>query len=240
MLSALREVGMPLSHIVINAVALSGRLSLQQLLSLPITEQQRPKPTESDLSFYKPRCGSTLEGLLKAQSCCTFDGDARTRAAARGQLAALQRIFRESSGCHDEPTASTAASGVSARDLFLQQNPISQSIDSSTVMATAASAGHIAICEYLRSIGCGWNASACSRAASVGHLDTLRWLRVRGCPWDVSELCISAACNGFIDILDYVIEQGEVLDAEVLAQAVTFADFCNQPQAAEWLQRHSD
>jgi hypothetical protein len=107
-----------------------------------------------------------------------------------------------------------------------------------SVMAMAAGAGHIAVCEYLCSIECAWNTSACCRAARRGQLDMLRWLRNHGCPWDLYEMCASAACNGSTDILDYVTEQGEVLDADLLTEALAFADKYNQKQVVEWLRRH--
>jgi hypothetical protein len=58
------------------------------------------------------------------------------------------------------------------------------------------------MCEHLRSIGCDWNEQACLSAAANGKLDTLRWLREHGCPWNVNEVCIDAAYNGYVDILD--------------------------------------
>eukprot|EP00953_Heterococcus_sp_UTEX-ZZ885_P027066 14566-Heterococcus_DN1.PRE.1 len=85
--------------------------------------------------------------------------------------------------------------------------------------------GHTAVCAYLRSIGCTWRAKACTAAAQGGHPDTLRWLRQHAC----------AGCTG---IRDYVIEQGEVFDADVLTDVVLFADISNQQQVVEWLRRH--
>eukprot|EP00953_Heterococcus_sp_UTEX-ZZ885_P001372 1257-Heterococcus_DN1.PRE.2 len=80
-----------------------------------------------------------------------------------------------------------------------------------------------AMCEYLRSIGCDWDANACSKAATGGQLDMLCWLREHGCPWIVSTICIRAARHGSTGILQFVIEQGEVLDAELLMTALNCA-----------------
>jgi hypothetical protein len=108
-------------------------------------------------------------------------------------------------------------------------------------MASAAGAGHIAMCEHLRSIGCAWNAwnaGTCSSAAREDHINMLRWLRENGCPWDISKVSISAAHCGSTSILDYVIEQGEVLDAELLTDALICAGASDQLHAAQWLRQH--
>jgi hypothetical protein len=93
------------------------------------------------------------------------------------------------------------------------------------------------MCKHLRSKGCDWDASACQQATITGAMGALQWLRENGCPWNASDICISAAGNGFINILDYVVEQGEVLDAETLTSALNSAGVCDQLQAAQWLRQ---
>jgi hypothetical protein len=94
------------------------------------------------------------------------------------------------------------------------------------------------MCEHLRSVGCDWNDDTCSHTVVCGHLDTLRWLREHGCPWNVRQICMRAADSGYIDILDFVIEQGEVIDAELLTDALNMAGAGNQLHAAQWLRQH--
>jgi hypothetical protein len=72
-----------------------------------------------------------------------------------------------------------------------------------------------------------------------GETDALHWLRDDGCPWFVSEVCMRAARIGATDILDYVIEQGEVLDAELLTTALNKAGVWGQLLAAQWLRQHA-
>jgi ankyrin repeat protein len=105
------------------------------------------------------------------------------------------------------------------------------------VLSWAAGAGHIAMCQYLLSIGCDWHSSACKSAAGHGQLDTLRWLQENGCPWIVSDVCMIAAAYGFSDIFDYIIEQGEMLNAELLTNALSTADAGNNLQAVQWLRQ---
>eukprot|EP00953_Heterococcus_sp_UTEX-ZZ885_P041015 20945-Heterococcus_DN1.PRE.4 len=90
-------------------------------------------------------------------------------------------------------------------------------------MAAAAGAGQIAMCKHLHSIGCKWSADACTEA---------------GCPWDCSQVFIKAACRGYIDILDYVIVQGELPDAELLTDTLYYAGLHDQLQAVQWLRQH--
>jgi hypothetical protein len=47
-----------------------------------------------------------------------------------------------------------------------------------------------------------------------------------------------AANAGSIDILDLLREQGEVLDAELLTDALNNAGASGQLQAAQWLRQH--
>jgi hypothetical protein len=151
---------------------------------------------------------------------------------------------RRSGECR--PTSSTASGGcnwhkdslirhaarsgcIAVVEWLRQQQGIA--IDAAT-LSWAASAGQIAMCAHLRSMGCSWDESACSRAAAGGHLGALRWLRERGCPCVVSNVCIAAARNGHTDILDYAIEQGEVLNAKLLTDALFWAGSSNKLQAA--------
>eukprot|EP00953_Heterococcus_sp_UTEX-ZZ885_P041020 20946-Heterococcus_DN1.PRE.5 len=105
-------------------------------------------------------------------------------------------------------------------------------------MAAAAGAGQIAMCKHLHSIGCEWSADACTEAVKSGHLATLQGLRESGCPWDFSQVFIEAACRGCIDILDYIIEQGEPPDAELLTDTLYYAGLHDQLQAVQWLRQH--
>ena len=233
-LAVLRERGMPLSDTVVNTVALSGRLNILKYL---ITEQQCPIPEL--LSHYAARSGSISmlnwldeENLSERELVLTCTG-----AAAGGQLAALQHLVSRDYHWDEDYIACYAASSgsIDVIDWLRQQEGI---VIDAEAMSFAAGAGHIAMCQYLRSIGCDWDSSACGCAAGTGHLDVLRWLRDNGCPWNVSEVCTNAAASEFIDMLDYVIEQGEVLDAELLTRALNTAGSRNRLQAAQWLRQH--
>jgi hypothetical protein len=232
-LAALRELGMPLSYRVVLAVALSGRLSiLQQLLS----EQQCPKP--STLSHNAARSGSiSMLKWLRSQSWCTFDESTCAGAAKGGQLAALKHLRSEGCDWDAEQIARDAAGSGSIEvvEWLRQQQGVQIG---AAAMGAAAHAGHIAMCEHLHSTGVEWNALACYRAAAGGHLDAVRWLQEQGCPWDVTDVCIGAARAGATAILDCVLEQGEVLDAELLTDALDHAAVFDHLQAAQWLRAH--
>jgi hypothetical protein len=158
-------------------------------------------------------------------------------AARAGNLALLQHLRRWGCDWDAEDVARDAASSGSLETVeWLRQQ---QGIEiNAGVMAAAARMGQIAMCEHLRSTGCEWDTSACARAVAGGHADILRWLREDGCPWDVSEVCMAAAYYGFTNILDIIIEQGEVLDAELLTDSLNCAGKLSQLPAAQWLRQH--
>jgi hypothetical protein len=229
----LRELGMPLSDMVLKAVASSGRLNILQHL---LTEQHCPSPVR--LSYYAARSGCI--GMLKwlrAQGWGEFSRYTCEGAAAGGQLAALQHLRSEGCDWNAEYIACDAASSGSIEVVeWLRQQ---QGIEINTeVLAWAASTGQTAMCAHLRSIGCDWDADACCYCAESGRLETLRWLREQGCPWVVSEVLIGAALFGHTDIVDYVIEQGEVQAAELLTAALNHAGGSNKLQTAQRLRQH--
>jgi hypothetical protein len=231
-LVVLRELGMPLSESLVNATALSGRLHmLQQLLS----EQQCARPI--NLSHYAARSGSiSMLNWLRTQKWCEFGDHTCNGAASAGHLAVLRHLRR--GGCSWERKIITyaAASGGSTDVMkWLRQEGIQFD---ATTMTAAATAGQIAMCEYLRSVGCKWNADVCGRAAESGQLDALCWLREHGCPWNVCDVGMHVAHTGHTNILDYVIEQGEVLDVELLTDALNCAGAFGQLAAAQWFRQH--
>jgi hypothetical protein len=232
-LTVLFELGMPLNDTLVSAVALSGRLDVLQHL---VTDHKCPIP--QSISHHAARSGSvSMLQWLEAKSLCDFDLFTCIGAAAAGQVAAQQHLIER--GCHWDKhyiARHAASSGnIEMVDWLRQQQGMQ--IDAE-VLSWAAGAGKTAMCQYLRSIGCDWDINACESAAGHGQLDTLRWLRDNGCPWIVSDVCMRAAAYGLTAILDYVIEQGEVLGAELLTDALNTAGASDNLQAAQWLRHH--
>jgi hypothetical protein len=232
-MTVLLELGMPLSETFANAVALAGRLNVLQFL---LRQQLCPKPWF--LCHYAARSGSiVMLKWLNKQSWCTFNELACEGAVLAGQLAALQHLRSEGCDWDADYIARYAASGgsIEVDEWLRQQEGI---VIDAGVMSWAVGAGQISMCKHLRSIGCAWDASACTNAAGGGHLDVLRWLRANGCPWVVHDMCISAARSSRTDVLDYLIEQGEVLEAELLTDVLNLAGACNKLLSAQWLRQH--
>jgi hypothetical protein len=232
-LATLRELGMPLSSTLVCAAALSGRLNILQHV---ITIKRCPIPER--LGCYAARSGSiSMLKWLRVREGCFFDRRTCAAAAEEGHLAALQHLRSEGYRWDCEQIAHNAARSGSIEVMEWLQQQHGVVIDA-RVLAVAAAAGHITLCEHLRSTGCDWDAAACNQAAKHRQFDMVRWLRGNGCPWDLSYVCISAAGDGCTDMLDYVIEQGEVLSAELLTHALNAAGTENQLQAAQWLRQH--
>jgi Ankyrin repeats (3 copies) len=232
-LTALRELGMPLRDGVVLAAAQSGRLNILQYL---LIEQHCPR--HNYLSYYAARSGSiSMLNWLEDEALCELDQSTCTGAASAGQLAALKHLHNEGCDWDVRTIAHSAARGGSVEmgEWLQQQQGI---VIDARVMKAAAGAGQIDMCKYLHSTGCEWNATVCYQAAGHGHVDTLRWLRENGCPWDIIGVLHNAARNRNIDVLELLIEQGEVLSAKLLTSALREAGVFDQLQAAQWLRQH--
>jgi hypothetical protein len=229
-LAALRELGMPLSERVVNAAAQSGRLGILQHLLL-----DRRCPVPSELSYYAARSGSVnMLRWLRARTMCELDYSTCQGAASAGHLAALKYLRRKRCEWDNDNVACVAARGGSIEVIEWLRHCRGIEIGYFELQE-AAFAGQFAMCKHLRSTGCEWDAETCARAVAGGHADILRWLRENGCPWNVNEVCMEAAYYGFTDILDIIIEQGEVLHAELLTNALKCAGASNKLLAAQWL-----
>jgi hypothetical protein len=231
-LTALRELGMLLSKTLVEAVAFSGRLHILQHL---LSEPHCPHP--DTLSYYAARCGSiSMLIWLRPNRWCRYDAYTCEGAAEGGQLAALKHL--RSAGCDWYAHSTAHSAAVSGSIELLEWLRPQQGIQiTALTLAWAADFGQTAMCEHLLSTGCERDADACCYAAKNGRLETLRWLRGSGCPWIVSDVCDGAAQFGSTDILDYVVEQGEVLEAELLTKALNSAGTNDQLQAAQWLRQ---
>jgi Ankyrin repeats (3 copies) len=236
-LAVLQELGMGHHDMLLQAVALSGRLEVLQHL---VRERQCRKLTM--LSHYAARSGSiSMLNWLRTQSCCVFDASTCAGAARGGRLDALKHLRGEGCDwCEQDIAYWAARSGnIEVVEWLRQQQGIRFG---ATALAAAAYAGHIPMCAHLRSIGCDWDANTCYHAVLCNHIETLRWLRDNGCAWDLKRVCMCAAVNGFTNILEYILEyileQGEVLDAQLLAIAMNHAGCGGQLQAAQWLRQH--
>jgi hypothetical protein len=226
---------MPISENVVNAAALSGRLDILQYL---LKDQRCAKPR--NLSHFAARSGSiSMLRSLRQEHACVFNEQTCAGAAAGGYLDALKHL--RNSGCPfaTRSIARDAACGGSVEVLdWLRQQQPGVVIDD-TCMSCAAANNHTTMCEHLRSIyGRTLTEEACDLSAATGAVDALRWLKEHGCPWRVRNVCLCASGNGSTDILDFIIEQGEVLHAELLTTALSMAGAFDQLQTAQWLRQH--
>jgi hypothetical protein len=55
-----------------------------------------------------------------------------------------------------------------------------------------------------------------------------------GCPCCVEH----AVYNGYVDILNFIIQQGEVLGAQLLDSALDDVSMLDHPQVVQWLLEH--
>jgi hypothetical protein len=237
-LAALRELGMPLQSIVVKAVAKSGRLDVLQHLLSDHPRLTSLSSVKEETSYYAAHSGNiSMLNWLRTQSWCQFDYFACEGAAAGGHLSALQHLRNE--GCkweEDLITWHAARSGSIELVNWLRQQP-GMAFDSYNLVV-AANNGNSAMCKHLLSIGCTWDSRTYSDLVAHGNLEALRLARALGCPCDLSKAFTAAAKYGYADILAYVIEQGEALDAGLLTQALNSAGAFGKLQAVQWLRQH--
>jgi hypothetical protein len=105
------------------------------------------------------------------------------------------------------------------------------------MLSVAARRGDTALCAYLHSDGCPWDAAACDDAAINGHASTLCWLREHGCPWHAHQIKTFAAQGGSVDALVYLQQQGLLANRIVLTTLLNVAGSHNKLQGAEWPTR---
>jgi hypothetical protein len=172
--------------------------------------------------------------FLRGQGCPWPCGMIET-AASSGYFELLRWCHEH--GCqweqHSKPLCFAAQSGnVELLAWVLQETGTNLT---ESVMSTAAAKGHTAMCQYLYSQQCPWDANSTSNAATYGHVSVLRWLVDNGCPWDARELYTCATVGGRVDVLVYLQEVGS-LTIEVLTELLDYAGAYEQPAAAKWLR----
>jgi hypothetical protein len=102
-------------------------------------------------------------------------------------------------------------------------------------MLAAAVGGQQETCAYLLSEGCSWHVNAVFAAALREHWDTVRWLHEHGCPWTFEEICCTAAEQGSIEAMTYIL-QHDVVSRHVLSEMLNVAGAYDQLAAAQCLR----
>jgi hypothetical protein len=102
-----------------------------------------------------------------------------------------------------------------------------------------ANRGYLHICQYLYAEQCPWGTEACENAAHEGHLSTLRWLHEQGCPWELRDVRSSAAFQGHVHVMEYLLSARVAPPARArrLTRMLNAAGFNNQLAAAQWLRQ---
>jgi hypothetical protein len=252
------QAGMSLTETIEGAVC-SGRVTVVDFL----LQQQHRKLRDVDALGYAAQCGNIdilkcLEkhGYKLTTSSCS-------KAASAGQLAALQYILStlqcscelandvSADGSEDDSddehllcefcdwiqirSMECAASSGNIELLQWLQQQYDVELKKSA-MNSAASAGHTAMCEYLRSQQCPWSEQACEGAVHNCHVDTLRWLHEQGCPWHAQNMRTAAAHECSVAVLQYLQQQGVLSTAAQLTDMLQSAHMTHQIDAAKWLR----
>jgi hypothetical protein len=108
------------------------------------------------------------------------------------------------------------------------------------LMQAAARGGQLHMCQYLRSIGCAWDASVCDVAACAGQLSVLQYLHENGCPWAGVGVAMVSARSGSIATMAYALQHTGPQLVEhanvVLSDMLRTAGAHGHLAAAKWLR----
>lgn len=85
----------------------------------------------------------------------------------------------------------------------------------SLLIYRAAKAGHLEIMESLVTAGCPWNPHTFNVALATGNLALVQYLKERGCPVPF----VKFNYNGHLHILQYLYEQGYELSSDICISA---------------------
>jgi hypothetical protein len=258
------EAGRRWNLVIVGALQ---RRHVETLLWL-VEELKCPLPEEAlriaafgsciDILAYLKQRGMTLTADLLR--CAAYDGhwnalqylhreglewssEVCTTAARYGHLTLLQQL-REN-GCPWDPDQIADDAAFSGNVQMLQWLKEQGIVFTDVTMAVAASAGHIAVCEFLRfTEQRPWDTVVCMAAAKSNQLELLKWLRAHGCPCGDILVCKAAAYGGSLDVMIYMLEQLEQqhqLDAAMRTMLLTTmlaaAGTNNQLAAAQWLRQ---
>eukprot|EP00953_Heterococcus_sp_UTEX-ZZ885_P036949 19016-Heterococcus_DN1.PRE.6 len=220
-------------------------------------------PLPRGISTYGVKSGSIEMIEWLREQGCGVGSTACAEAAAAGQIQMLEHL--RATGCEwDEETSAGAAKagrtpvlkwlreqGCSWDEHTITEDATySGSIDClrylkeqgcvfhEGTMAIAAEGGFLDTCKYLRAEDCPMNEKACDLAARYGELNVLRWLRECDCPWAMPDVCIEAALNGCINVLQDLHEQLPAPTLLAYSSAMLNAAGSNkQLAAAQWLRQ---
>jgi hypothetical protein len=122
-------------------------------------------------------------------------------AARTGQLIILKWL--QVQGCewdNAEICVDAAESGDMSTLLYAREQG---GVLNEYTMCSAAQAGQLHMCQYLRMQQCQWDASATNQSAYVGHAAVLSWLLQHSCPVDLDDfgLPFHAGLGSHIDVM---------------------------------------
>ncbi|GFH47598.1 hypothetical protein CTEN210_04073 [Chaetoceros tenuissimus] len=93
--------------------------------------------------------------------------------------------------------------------------------------------------KFLHQHGCRWDEKVCELAAKTDNLCALKFARSKGCPWNPNETVNSAAMSGSIEILEYCLENGCELSADLCTFAMHARDDLKALETLKWLRQRS-
>lgn len=162
---------------------------------------------------------------------CTWDHSVFLEAVKYGQTAVMQFLLDNQCPLVGYPRAfDVAARGHSLATfewLYHHKHDWGE-----LTCSTAAGAGWLEGLQYLRAKGCRWDRETRSKAAEKGHLDVLKFAHYNNCPGALADGSYSAAYSGQVGVLQWMFEEGCVLDTNTCFKAAEN----NRLETLKWLR----
>eukprot|EP00953_Heterococcus_sp_UTEX-ZZ885_P028202 15048-Heterococcus_DN1.PRE.4 len=147
---------------------------------------------------------------LHLEQGCPLDNEITEIAATHGDLDML--MWARSRGCEwqEECIADWAAQSRNL-DMLNWLSGQKGIYFTSETMCCAADNGDLAMCQFLRAVGCEWNDQVTDAAACSGNLELLQWLLSNDCPLS-DDFAHSAAGVSTVEVLTWLHETGLEFD----------------------------
>ncbi len=177
-----------------------------------------------------------LAALKWARAEGAYWGDNTFAAAAQGGHRHILQYMIQQKAPHDEQVCSmTAARGdLDTLRWLLEEHNFPCGVQT---FASATSAGHLHIIQYLHQLGCIWPGDVLSNAARSGNVDLLQWMVTTNNDLHIDpNICQSAAVSGNVQMLEYCMS---TFNAKLNSTVADAAADRGHLHVLAWLHEHA-
>jgi hypothetical protein len=137
----------------------------------------------------------------------------------------------EDVGCTLPPSCTGAAAEAGSVELLQWLKQQGCEFDEHASYKASRTPHNIPVLQFLSAEGCPWHKDVCCNSAEAGDLEQLQWLHQHGAALS-NETAGSAACNGGIHLMEWLVQQpGVQLEPELMQYAAAYGHL----ELCKWL-----